>query len=129
MRSAAQVFDPRHSRARAEAVMHGLAVEGDGNREVVAAMQMGFDAGMVAEQAALIDGLVAIFEGDKGLLGETVLFDDRELDGSEAVIRGGFEMRDLADSLALAETSIETIEQHSLLGTGVWRFSASPSLH
>ncbi|MGY4498356.1 hypothetical protein ACVWYH_002287 [Bradyrhizobium sp. GM24.11] len=73
---------------------------------MAAAVQMGLDAGvagMVAEQAALVDRLVAVFEVDQGLLVETVLLDDRDFDGGEAVIRGGFEMRDLADSLALVE--------------------------
>ena len=83
--------------------MHALAVEGHGHRNLAATVHMGLDtgmAGMVTEQAALIDRLVAVFEIDEDLLAETVLFDDREFHGGEAVIRRGFEMRDLADSLA-----------------------------
>lgn len=93
---------PRHGRARAEAVVHRLAVERDRHLDVAAAVQVGLDAGMagmVADEAVLVHRLVTVFEVDQGLLGETVLLDDRDLDGGEAVPRAGFEMRDLADPL------------------------------
>ena len=84
--------------------------------DVAAAMQMRLDAGvagMVAHQAALIDRLVAVFEVDQGLLAETVLLDDRELDDGEGVVGIGFEMRDLADSFAL----VEDVDQRSWRST------------
>jgi hypothetical protein len=79
-------LDSFHGRARSEAVVYGLAVEGDGHRHMAAAVQVGLDgglAGAVAYQAALIHRLVAVLEIDQGLLVEAVLLDDRDLDGGE----------------------------------------------
>ena len=132
LRSAAQRLDARDGRARPEAVVHGLAVEGHGHRDVAAAVQMDLDAGaagMVAEQAALVDRLVAVFEVDQGLLAETVLLDDRELDGGEAVIRRRLRNARSRGFPRPGRRCRLKSWLHSLLGSGVRPLCRSPSLH
>jgi hypothetical protein len=113
--------------------MHRLTVEGHRDGDMAAAVQMDLDAGaadMVAHEALFIDGLVAILEIDQRFRIEAVPFDERELDEAERMIVAGFEMRNLADSVALIE-DIDKGHGSALLrwGSGVRPLRRSPPLH
>ena len=76
--SAAQALDSGHGLRGGEAVVHGLAVEGNGGLDLAAAVQVCLDArgaDVLADDQELVERLVTVLEKDQQVIPEAVLLD------------------------------------------------------